>query len=76
MDREYRITMGYDNNGVYSLTLWKVNIDPRGAIVAEFKGRSTKALFSKATKWMESDVDPHWCYECDRPKNDCACGAV
>lgn len=79
MDAEYRINVFRgENPRTFDVTLHKVNIEPRGYIVASFQGRSLPTLIAKASAWITNDVthpDP-WCCACDRPQNDCACEQV
>ncbi len=76
MDAEYRISaFKGETPDTFAVTVRKVNIDPKGYIVADFEGRSLPALVAKASAWITNDVthpEP-WCRLCDRPQDDCAC---
>ena len=59
MEREYRLTVEYDNNGVYLATLFKVNvgIETKGVIVADFDSRSAGKAIQKAAEWIKKDIE-------------------
>lgn len=78
MEAEYRISIEGPTAQTFIVTLSKVNIDPKGYHVADFKGRNLPALIAKANAWITNDAthpEP-WCRHCDRPQDDCMCQAV
>lgn len=57
MECEYRVEIEYANNGVYLVTLRKVNISPNGVIVADFESRSVGRAIQKAAEWIKTDLE-------------------
>ncbi len=57
MEREYRVSVEYNDNGTHLITLYKVNIDPRGAAVADFESRTLSGAIDKMCRWMKADTE-------------------
>lgn len=60
MEREYRIHIEDreptpTSPTVYTVTVWKVNIDPKGVIAGEFSSINHERAINKAGKWIKQD---------------------